>query len=361
MKYLFIILIICCLGCKQQNDSTKTDFVKTQIISSKIDSLNTEKDVQNFVRKLKYPFIKFKEHNDSIIVYRTLEKFDLKKIKDFDRDHRKDFDSLTKKIADSLNIKKSFYKADIDDNGFTDLIIIGDDNSCSGGSLEPDSKRSCDYSVYALMNFGNDSINPVNLMRNNNTGESIVPKIEDRNGQILLSIFEPLRHHRQEKISEVKKIDLTYKMGTFLEINNNPRKYSIEKIEYETTPCYGSCPIFELTINNDQTALLNAIEYNSLEPNLWEYKISKELKGVFKTTITNEKYREIIDLLNYLDFPTLEDDYFLSVTDNPGSKLKITYNQGKIKIIDDYGQKGTRGLIKIYELFEKLKTNQSWK
>lgn len=359
MKYLLTIVIISfCFGCKNQNDVSKTDFVKTEIIPSKIDSLKTEEDVQNFVRKIKYPFSKFREHNDSIKIYRFLEKFELKKIKDFDRNQRKDYDSLTKRIADSLNITESFYKADIDNNGFSDLIIIGDDNSCSSGYPETNSKRSCNYSVYALMNFGNDTINPVDLMRLNFSGYTIVPKIEDVNDKTSLSIFESPQYNGKKK--NFKKIELAYVLGSFIEYNKNPKKFTIEKIEYEAEPCYGKCPIFELTINNDRTAVLNAIEFNSLDPNLREYKISRELKGKFKTVITNEKYQEIIDLLNYLDFPTLEDNYSIPVTDIPGSVLKITYNQGKTKIISDYGKKGTLGLIKLYDLIENLRTNQEW-
>jgi hypothetical protein len=368
MKYLLILGLLFCIGCKKEkteivNDSPKTTFVKTKIKPTKIDSLATKEEVQTFVQKLDYPFVRFREHNDSIIIHKPLGKFELKKIKDFDRSHRNDIDSLTKIIADSLKTTESFYKADIDNNGFSDLVIIGDDKGCSGGSLEPNSTRSCDYSVYALMNFGNDSINPVDLMRRGSVGDAVVPKIKDIKGRTVLMIFEPPQYswRDKKKISDLKKVELAYKNGTFVEYNENPKKYSIEKIEYETEPCYGSCPIFELTITNDRTALLNAIEFNSLEPNLWEYEISRELKGKFKANIDKESYQEIIDLLNYLDFPSLEKNYWVSATDNPGSKLTITYDQGKTKVISDYGKTGTLGLIKIYDMIANLRTSQEWK
>lgn len=360
MKYFLSFLLIFCLSCIEQ----KSNFVQSQVIPSKIDSLETEVEIQSFVQKLQYPYYRYRDHDDSIKTHKTFEKFELKKIKDFDRDHRKDFDSLTKILADSIGVTNSFYKADIDNNGFTDLVIIGDDKSCTGAvPFEPNSTIYCDFSVYALMNFGNDSINPVNLMRLDFSGDAVVPKLYERNGKISLKIYEAPKYSwfENEKISDLKITELTYKHGTFVEKNHTPKIYKIEKIEYQTEPCYGNCPIFELTINNDRTAFLNAIEYNSLEPNLWEYEISRELKGKFKAIITDEKYQEIIDLLNYLDFPTLENDYWLSATDMSGSKLKVTYNKGKTKTITDYGKKGTLGLIKVYDLIENLRTNQEWK
>jgi hypothetical protein len=69
---------------------------------------------------------------------------------------------------------------------------------------------------------------------------------------------------------------------------------------------------------------------------LYEYEISKELKGNFQTVIDIESYQEITGLLNYLDFPTLKDDYWVSATDNPSCNLTITYNQGKTKTIRDW-------------------------
>ncbi len=370
MKYLIIIVLILCNGCKEQKaekietlgDTAGTALIKTKITATKIDSLETEADIQTFVQKLKYPFFRYREHDDSIKIYKSLEKFELKKIKDFDRYHDKDYDSLTKAIADSIGINKSFYKADIDNNGFTDLLIIGDDKSCSGGTLEPNTTRSCDYSVYALMNFGNDSINPVNLINRDFLRDAIVPKITQINGKTSLLIFERPTYGGADykKIPDVKKTELAYKAGTFVEYNNNLKEYTIEKIEYETEPCFGSCPIFELKINKDRSVTLNAIEFNSLEPNLWEYDISRELKGQFKSNIDKEHYKEIIDLLNYLDFPTLEEHYYVMATDLSSCTLTITYNNGKTKVISDYGKTGTLGLKKVYEMIANLRTNQEW-
>ncbi|EDM45097.1 hypothetical protein SCB49_03214 [unidentified eubacterium SCB49] len=337
--------MIFCLACKNQRE----DFVKSEKIPSKIDSLKTEQEVQNFVRNLQYPSVRVRDFNDSIFSYKALEKFELKKIQDFNRGRKKDRDSLIKILADSIKINRSFYKADLDNNGYTDLIIIGDDKSCSG------SGGSCDYSVYSLMNFANDSINPVDLVLDNSFNSAIIPKITIKNSVPILEIFGSNNLN-----SNTNSLQLSYKYGTFVEKNNEPKEYSIEKIEYSAEACFGSCPIFELSIDKNRKAKLNAIEYNSSNPDLFEYEITEELKGKFQAIIDLENYQEIIGLLNYLDFPTLEDDYMVNATDNPSCKLTITYNQGQVKEIRDYGKVGTLGLQEIYKRISRLKTNQSW-
>lgn len=368
MKYLTIVIgLFFFVGCFKEktkiNQVKNISFVKAERKPTIIDSLITEQEIQEFVQKLNYPYYRFKDRNDSIKTYKTLEKFELKKIKEFDRSYKEDIDSITKIIADSLKITESYYKSDIDNNGFLDMVIIGDSKCCSSfTALEPNSTRSSDYSVYALMNFGNDSINPVNLKRLSLILYSIIPKIEYLKDKPQLTIFEPPQFSwpDNEKISNLKKIELAYKFGTFVEYNTNPKKYSIESIEYKTEGCYGNCPVFKLIMCNDQTATLSAVEFNSLEPNLFEYSISRELKGEFETIIDIKNYKDIIDLLNYLDFPSLENDYYFSATDQPSSQLTIMYDNGKTKIISDYGKKGTHGLVKIYNMISNLRTNQKW-
>jgi len=86
---------------------------------SKIDSLGTESEVQSFIRSCS----KSKEDH--------LSEFVLKAIQNFSESYHS-INPNIKKAADSLGINKSFYKGDFDHNGKTDLLIIGDDNTCYG-------------------------------------------------------------------------------------------------------------------------------------------------------------------------------------------------------------------------------------
>lgn len=47
-------------------------------------------------------------------------------------------------------------------------------------------------------------------------------------------------------------------------------------------------------------------------------------------------------------------------TDDQTGDLKITFNNGKVKTISDYGMIGTNGLKILYEKLAELRFNQKW-
>jgi len=67
-----------------------------------------------------------------------------------------------------------------------------------------------------------------------------------------------------------------------------------------------------------------------------------------------------VNLLNYIDFETLQDNYAVNWTDDQTAKLKVTYDNGKVKSIRDYGLLGTYGLDRVYQLLFELRENQKW-
>lgn len=136
-------------------------------------------------------------------------------------------------------------------------------------------------------------------------------------------------------------------------------KYST--IEYEAGACFGSCPIFKMTINSDRTAVLEAEHFNfSKEFSKGEF--SKPREGTFKTTIKEADYKKLITLLDGLDIKSLNEKYgSRNITDLSTSYLRVKFNDGSSKNIQDYGKRGTEKLIKIYQFFEDLKHNQQWK
>lgn|SRR5690606_11053736 len=129
--------------------------------------------------------------------------------------------------------------------------------------------------------------------------------------------------------------------------------HKIEKIEYSTTMCFGTCPVFSLTINSDKNAEWNAEKYNKIN--------NKEVNGKFHSKITKKQYNKLIGLLNSIDLEKLKDEYEVNWTDLQSSTLKITYDNGKVKSIHDYGMRGTDDLKRIYQLLFELRENQKWK
>ena len=283
----------------------------------KIDNLKTEKEVENFVKSFDR---------------KRYERFTISKIQDI-KNRYGEKNNFCKKIADSLNITKSFYKADFDQNGLTDILVIG---------------KYYDFNIFVAMDFGKDSLKLYTLTRRS-FQNCVVPEISKIGDKTVINYYD------DSEPNEIIKKVLVYKFGDFIEYNNNPKEYNIEKIEYQTTMCYGTCPKFSITIDKNKNGTFDAQNYNRKE------RKRKEIKGEFTTTIKEEDYNSVIELLNYIDFPNLKDNYAVGWTDDQSCTLKITYDNGKIKEIKDYGLIGTFGLNRLYNLMFDLRFSQEWK
>ena len=299
---------------------TTSQMVFGQKFLSRIDSLNSKEDVETLIHSFDKDYQKFK----------------LKPISEFESDDNTK--GFCKKIADSLYIKKSFYRADFDNNGFTDLLTIGD---------------YYDFKIFVVMNYGHDSLK-LNRLTRRSFQEYTFPKI--LNDTLIRYYFmqEPNWNDKDQSATLQYK-DLTFKYGDFVEYNSKPKSYSIEKIEYQTTMCYGSCPKFHISILRDKSSIFIAEAYNR------EFRNNKEIEGEFNTTLSDNSFSEIINLLNYIDFPNLKDNYAVGWTDDQTCTLTIRYNNGQVKTIRDYGLIGTYGLVKLYQMLFDLRFNQNWK
>ena len=293
--------------------------VSGQHIRSKIDSLNSNAAVEKLIRSFDKDY----------------QRFSLKPITEFNG--RFGTNDLCKNIADSLKITQSFYKADFDKNGYTDLLAIGE---------------YYDFHLFVVMNYGHDSLQLNNLTRRT-FQYCTFPKI--LNDTIIRYYYmSPSDWRRKDTTTSLEYSDLIFKYGDFIEYNPQPAKLAIEKIEYQTTICFGTCPQFDISIENDRSAVFKALAYN------WESSSSKEIKGTFKTILKSDAFDEITGLLNYVDFPGLKDDYAVNWTDDQTCTLTITYDGGKVKKISDYGLIGTFGLDRLYQLLFALRFNQHW-
>lgn len=290
-----------------------------QKIISKIDSLNSIADVEKLIRSFGKDY----------------QKFSLKPITEFKSYGKDDF---CKRIADSLNITKSFYKADFDNNGYTDLLTIGD---------------YYNFMIFVVMNYGNNSLK-LNSLTKSHFQQCTFPKLINDTIIRYYYMHEP-DWEAKDQTKSLKFSDLILKYGDFIEYNSQPKNYAIQKIEYRAAKCYGPCPQFFISIDNDKTSIFKAHAFNK------ETESSKEMKGTFQTIIRDSSFSEIINLLNYLDFPNLNDNYAVSWTDDQTCTLTITYNNGQVKKIRDYGLIGTYGLSRLYQLLFELRFNQDWK
>jgi len=367
MRYVIIaLLFLMVMACqnKENKDSFTPEFLKAEIIPTKIDSLDSERDVQSFVNQLRYPFYVRKITEDSIIVHHMFKEFELKKIKDFNRNCKSDTidrDQLSKKIADSLKIEKSYYKSDFDNNGFTDLLIIGDRHNCGKGCSGSD-WISCDFSVYALMSFQEDSIQPIDL-NSISKSLSLVPRIVENHKGVFIELYKPEDYQIID--GEFKKVNhvvpVAYKYGTFIEHNDNANDYTIESIEFTAQGCVAGCPEFIISIDKNQKGTLNAINYNWFDKNFSNDLELDDVKGIYTTQISDKHFNELLGIIKYLDVPNLANAYNSGAMHSSSVILNITYNDGNVKTIRDDGLIGTYGLKRLYDMFYALRFNQDWK
>lgn len=133
-----------------------------------------------------------------------------------------------------------------------------------------------------------------------------------------------------------------------VEYNRRVKKYNISKVEFRADSCDWSCPIFKITIDSNGHSKYYAEKYN-------------KLRGFYSSIVEKKDLDKIITLLNYLDFPYLEDSYIRLRKKEPLYTLSIMYDNGSVKRIKDYGGMGTVGLEAIYHELFKLRENQNWK
>jgi hypothetical protein len=216
-----------------------------------------------------------------------------------------------------------------------------------------------DYGVYVIIDKGNNKYDFLTLSSNifekcelakplKIKDRPLLEPMKTRDRQLLL-FYEKKATHLANKTSQVSQLDtLIYRAGDFVEMNASPANYAIDSIIFKTGYCFGSCPVFTISIDKNGNATYLAETYN---PKM----------GTFSATISHEKLNEIVDLVNYLAVENLNNDYQVSWTDSQTSWLRIRFSDGHYKEIRDYGMIGTFGLRLIYGKFFSLRTTENWK
>lgn len=130
--------------------------------------------------------------------------------------------------------------------------------------------------------------------------------------------------------------------------NCKTSKLGIAQIDFTAGACFGTCPIFKMTIINDGTATYDAIRFNKTQ-------------GQFKASIQKVKLDSLNDLITKADFFNLNNNYATRATDHPTYTLAITLKNGQTKKIVDYGPNGPQELRLVYKKIFSLRESQDWK
>jgi hypothetical protein len=309
MKILFLLIAL--LFCASCQTKTKQNH-QINHHPNKIDSLFNSKQVEDFVKNIDKKYADFRLI-DSI-------HFEDEKIKYW-------FDSL--KI-------KTWIKADLDNNGITDLIVYGNKD---GNPL------------FYIIDKGNDQFTMNQIIEKNNISDQFyyLPAVKLKNDKSLVIVYHDL--YATKRYKNPRRIltsdTLVYSFGNFIEYNAYPANHNIEKIEFESFGCLFKCPVFGISFINDSSVDYNGRRFNKLNKSM--------------TTKTDGKdFIYLSGLLNYMNFEKLKDSFSVDATDQASYLLTITYDQGKVKKIYNYGYSGTFGLGRLEDKIFDFKTSKNW-
>jgi hypothetical protein len=259
--------------------------------ANKIDQLHTKQQVERFLIK-----------NVS------------KRFKDFTL-----FESPSGSGSNALS--NSFFKLDMNADGRTDLVVY-----CG--------------SLWVIIDKGKERYVSYTLIQDRELIDQSLIAI-DSGSKIKKLVIN--RHDSRETILDT----LAWQAGAFMEYNATPfEPFEFQGIKVSTTLCFGTCPVFEMTIDPDGKALYNAIQFN-------------EEKGRFKGRIPREWLATLVEVLRYLPLDRMRDKYAVDWTDDQTITIEIRYN-GKVKTIEDYGELGTFGLKRLYSFFFSWKKGVEW-
>ncbi|HEX7846403.1 MAG TPA: hypothetical protein VF476_11440 [Chitinophagaceae bacterium] len=241
-------------------------------------------------------------------------------------------------IVDSLT-KRKWIKADFNQDGKTDLIFSGKI-----------------YSQLAVLAFltRNDS---VELKYIGSTVFSFYPTgIEELDVDNKSFLVVNCVERNQLKIDwkkDLKRDTLIYKFDGFVEYNSKPAsKFKFDSVVFRIFSTWSGVidiPVMKIFRDGNVTLQGNKSSYR-YDSTLW-------VNGVYESKINVEMIKELEDLLGYINFPGLEDEYEIKLVSDLATVVTEVYYEGKMKKVKDYGYHGTFGLHLLYKFLNKIKTS----
>ena len=154
-----------------------------------------------------------------------------------------------KYLRNSLKVQP-WTKADFDKNGLTDILVIG--------GIYGDN--------FLICILDKKDKYEIKLIRKRRFHDYTFPVVE--NDKIKYYFESVLERENWDKSRKLQKTILIYKFDSFIEENQTPANHKIEKNEYSTSVCFGTCPVFSITINSDKTAKIKS--YGSFFCLFWQ-------------------------------------------------------------------------------------------
>ena len=118
-------------------------------------------------------------------------------------------------------------------------------------------------------------------------------------------------------------------------------------IIYQTTPCFGRCQIYTLTINGETKTATFVGEQNT------------EKIGTYTKLISEKELTTLVKEFEDVQFNSLNDDYLGNITDFPIKYITYT-NNGKTKKIKERSG-APEALIRLEKILNEYAHSEGWK
>lgn len=223
---------------------------------------------------------------------------------------------------------KNWEKADLNNDGRTDLLVIG-----HWYGTRP----------LVVLDLGDAHFRFIRLPGQAVEGCQLFKPIKVK-GQTLIKTYTKVPKKQTNPSWDAVRYQtdtLAFLNNTLITYNAKPANTVMTSISLRTTPCFGSCPVFHVTLLPDDTALFEGQEHTPL---IGKHKLSLQA-GTFQRLET---------LLNYMDLSKLKRFYAVPWTDDQTATLEITTANGNSIRIEDYGMQGTLGLEAVYQTFSAI-------
>jgi hypothetical protein len=281
------------------------------LYANKVDQLNTDNDVELFINSLQRT--KPRQHlevhtNDQILVAGALA---------------------------SVSQAKNWQKADLNNDGFTDLLV----NTFSGT-----------YKPYVIIDNGNNTFKAIPLFYTSDSEFAKITTIDNQQMVLFYTAKDIIKSSNEPGAIQSHLITtdtLIYKFNSFVDYNPTPVNKEIAGIYFKTDMCFGTCPVFSIDMDSHGHSIYIGGKFN-------------EDEGTFKGTVSVKMRKPFFDLINYLNLDKIQNNYNVNWTDSPTCWLTIRFKNGTEKTIKDYGEQGTFGLRRLYGMFFHLKEDQLW-
>jgi hypothetical protein len=104
------------------------------------------------------------------------------------------------------------------------------------------------------------------------------------------------------------------------------KRNMFKKIKFARTPCYGTCPVFDVEVDQD-----GIVEWNG---HMHVYCLGEENFTITKNKI--EKLNTLIEEFGFRSFKYPEPESLTFATDHPSCFIQVEYEDGFVKEVEHY-------------------------